>query len=250
MTKKFNLKKMSASKNVTITEKRNIKLNNDFDQSAVDDSGNYDYRLKDGRKNPTGDEPYEKMLKKVRTSKDDAGITEGEMNKANLRSDKMNKTPLMDYSKENSNKLADDFKQANDKEDRDTSFWDDGVGSQMLGEKTTIVNNVQKSQLLSSYKSREEFEKMNKMAQSTLKDADALLYSLFRKAADERRELTEQENQIVLDINSGKIRVLSQFKPTGEFDYEALAQEEAAEDLEERARIEEALEQAKLEPIE
>ena len=263
MVQKFNLKKISSSKDIVILEKQIINKNEEFGTKSVDDSGNYAYRLKEGHKNPAGDAVYESMLSDVRTSKDDVGITEAEMNKDNInpingmdvRSDKMNKTPLMDYSIENDNKLAEKIKAENAKEKRDTSFWDDGVGSQMLGKKTVIVKNKSESQLLSNYKNRDEFEKVNKMASSTLrqlKDADALLYSIFRKASDQRRELTVKEEQIVLDINSGKIRILGQFDPTQDFDPERLEQdlkseqdgflaEDKEEELEELEAIDKAL---------
>ena len=221
MTRKFNLKKMADSKDIVPIEKQIINKNKELNTESIDNSGNYDYRLRDGRKDPRGDVAYEKMLSDVRVAKENTGITEAEMNKEDhkpingmeMRSDKMNKTPLMDYSIENDNKLAEQISKETKKDKRDTSFWDDGVGEQMLGEKTVIVSNKPSSQLLSNYKTREDFEKANKMirtAMSTMKDADALLYSIFRKAADERRELKDVEKQIVLDINSGKIRALSQ----------------------------------------
>jgi len=263
MVQKFNLKKMSSSKDLVALEKQIINKNKEFGTESIDDSGSYAYRLKAGHKDPAGDALYESILADVRTSKDDVGITEAEMNKSDIkpingmdvRSDKMNKTPLMDYSIENDNKLAEKIKSENNKEERDTSFWDKGVGSQMLGEKTVIVSNDSKSQLVSNYKTREEFEKVNKMAASTLsqlKDADALLYSIFRKASDQRRELTKKEEQIVLDINSGKIRILGQFDPTKDFDPQRLDQdlkseqdelsaEDKEEELEELRAIDKAL---------
>jgi len=236
MVQKFNLKKMSSSKDIVALEKQIIDKNREQRTESIDDSGNYAYRLKDGHKKPTGDATYESMLADARVSKDDAGITEAEMNKENIktindmdiRSDKMKKTPLMDYSKKSDTELEAKSKTENAKEDRDTSFWDEGVGSQMLGPKTVIVSNDSESQLVSNYKTREDFEKANKMAKSTLselKDADALLYSIFRKASDQRRELSSKEEQIVLDINSGKIRILGQFDPAQDFDPEILGQE-------------------------
>ena len=263
MAQKFNLKKMSSSKDIVALEKQIIDQNEELGTESVDDSGNYAYRLKEEHKDPAGDATYESMLEGSRTSKDDAGITEAEMNKSDIkpingmdiRSDKMENTPLMDYSKENDNKKEEKIRAKNAEEDRDTGFWDKGVGSQMIGPKTVIVRNESNSQMVSNYKTRDEFEKVNKMAASTLlklKDADALLYSIFRNAADSRRELTAKENQIVLDINSGKIRILGQFDPTEDFDPEVLEQELKSEEdemtaedkedeLEELKEIEKAL---------
>lgn len=256
MAQKFNLSKMSENQNIVATEKQLINKNEELDTQAVNVSGNYDYRLKDVRKQPTGDAIYESLLKAVRTG-GNTGITEAEMNKEqkpingmDMRSDKMRKTPLMDYSIKNDKELEAKIRKENGKEKRDTDFWDKGVASQMLGEKTVIVSNEQHSQLISNYDTREEFEKTNKMirtAMTDIQDADAMLYSIFRKAADERRELSPTENQIVLDINSGKIRVLSQMdlgNSGGKVEQDQMMAGDVDEDDEERQMIDEAIEKA------
>lgn len=263
MAIKFNLSKVSTKKAEIISEKRINELNKEMKNEAIDDSGSYEYRLKDGRKHPEGDATYQKLLQEKRINSSSQGITEFELNAKSktindmkVRNDETNNTPLMDYSKEAENKCADKFSKENKRDKRDTSFWDDNVGQQMIGETTKIVANDQSSQLVSNYNSRKEFNKKMKMAETTLKtlkDADAMLYSLYRKSADEHRELTNTEKQIITDVNSGKIRVLSQFKPSGEFSEEMLDQDMKAEELdsvaEEIAGIQEALESSMEEDV-
>lgn len=263
MAKKFNLSKIPTKRAEIISEKRIMEMNKEMKNDAIDDSGSYEYRLRDGRKYPEGDAISEKQLVEKRINASSAGITEYELNNKKdtindmrVRSDETNNTPLMDYSKEAENKCAEKFSKENKKDKRDTSFWDDNVGQQMIGETTKIVANDQSSQLISNYESRKEFNKKLKMAKTTLKtlkDADAMLYSLYRKSVDEHRELTDVEKQIVTDVNSGKIRVLSQFKPDGEFSEEMLAQDEKSEELdsvaEEIEGIQEALESSMEEDV-
>ena len=224
------------------------------DNQSIDDSGNIEYRLKDNRTSPDGQETTQKQLEAVRTANDGQEITEaamergtkGKFNLAKYRVEDR-QSPLMDYAKTNefsNDKLA----KKKDEEKRDTEFWDKFVGDQLDYEPTKIVANSQPSQLLSNFETREDFEKENnsiKKTAETLKDADAMLYYIYRKAATESREATVEERQMIDDINSGKIRVIAQMRNEEPIDEELRVEEstKAADDMEERRSEEEILRQ-------
>jgi len=114
-------------------------------------------------------------------------------------------------------------------QDWDTSFWDKYVGNQMQGPTTKITDNVQKSQLqnhpdrfvgldkempiMDRYQDSEKVwgkaEDFYKMVEASLKNSDAILFTIHAKAAIEDRELTEKEQQMVTDVNSAKVRLLA-----------------------------------------
>lgn len=216
----FNLKQAKKEVVIIPMEKMLIKENKEMGLKPAEDSGNLDYLLKDNRKEPDGQEICEKLLEKVRCAKEDVKILEGTLNDAKKAINDMDhraKTiakPLMDYSKDAENKLEEDFVKASEK-NRDTDFWDKFVGDQLLGEDKKIIVNRQPSQLLSNFKTREDFNKENpsidkKASVELLKDADSMLFYLYKTAATENRELNTAEKQIADDINSGKIRLLAQ----------------------------------------
>lgn len=113
--------------------------------------------------------------------------------------------------------------------DEETAFWDEYVGVQMLGKQTKIVSNSENSQLQND-SSRfvnldkikisvdpnetidsvlEDQNKFKKMVMASLQDADALIFGICKKASDEKRELSIEEQQQIKDINSGKARILA-----------------------------------------
>ena len=214
---KFNLKK-HAEGYVDQVETRLQDQSKSMGIEATDDSGNYEYRLKETRKEPSGDETYQKMLENNRESNSGDEITEAAMNRKDktindmeVRSDAMANTPLQDYSIPQDKEYEKEYTEAQQSEKRDTEFWDKYVGDQMLGMTTKIVDNGQSSQLISNYEDRDDFDKNVKMAESvqSLKDADAILFYIYKRAFMEDRDVNEEEKQIIADVNSGKIRILS-----------------------------------------
>ena len=217
---KFNLKQ--ANQSVPQVENRLRTRNDELKTEAIDDSGSYQYRLRGEHSDPAGDTPYQKLMEEARNDNDGDEITEAAMNRSDgktindmkVRSDDMANTPLMDYAKKMDNE---DVLLSSGK--RDTKFWDEVIGPGSPGhdsksfERTKVVKGHGGSQLVSNYDSREDFEKANKMAKAAsglLRDADAIIFSVYRKAAQEgRSELTGEEQQVISDINSGKIRILS-----------------------------------------
>ena len=229
----FNLNKNSkkqiktAQDAVVTTEKMLIENNKKLGLEPNEEDGNYTKLLESDRENPVGDKNYEKLLADVRVeAASDKSILETMLNNTkdtlNKLRDEDTNVPLMDFAKKHVVEREKEYKKAVDKKgDRDTSFWDKYVGQQLDKDQiTTITNNVQPSQLLSNYDTREDFNKANPSigkdvpeAVDELKTADAMLYFIYRTASEESRELSDKEKQIVTDINGGKIRILSQFKP-------------------------------------
>ncbi|KKL81887.1 hypothetical protein LCGC14_1990290 [marine sediment metagenome] len=99
---------------------------------------------------------------------------------------------------------------AAENEKKDTSFWDKYVGVQLEGEKTTISKNIPDSaSQLQNNPARFKGEKINKMISASLQDADAMLFHIYATSTQEGRKLTKKEEQQIVDINSGKYRILN-----------------------------------------
>jgi hypothetical protein len=235
-----------AQNSVVTTEKMLIENNEKLGLEPNEEDGNYTKLLESDRENPIGDKNYEKLLADVRVeASEDKSILEAVLNNAkntiNKLRDESTNIPLMDFAKKNVIEREKEYQKAVDKGDRDTSFWDKYVGQQLDKDQITkITNNIQSSQLISNYDTRDDFNKENPsigkkvpVAVDELKSADAMLYFIYRTASEESRELSDKEKQMVTDINSGKMRILSQynsqFKPEqnlSEEEWEELMREE------------------------
>ena len=53
-------------------------------------------------------------------------------------------------------------------------------------------------------------DKVNKMVMASIKDADAMLFHIYATAAKSRRNINNEEKQQIVDINSGKMRLMAQ----------------------------------------
>jgi hypothetical protein len=162
----------------------------------------------------------EKQLdKNERRSEDNNVLLESKLNseKTNLnefsdsfRNDKG--AHPMDYFKEGEKAEKKAYNAAEDKK-LGKRKMDEIAGEQMIGEKTTIVNNEYKSQLLSNYDSREDFLNKNKsvkQASKTLFDADGLLFEIYKTASVENRELNDVEIKRIDTITNAKVQLVSQ----------------------------------------
>jgi len=208
----YNLKKQAQIKP---TEKMLQEQNDHYDVSLKGDAVITDKQLKEDRKSPQGDKIGEKQLRDVRNASDSI-ILEKQLNigtnsSIDTRGDKG--VVLMDMPLEAARKSQKEF----NKEDKgnlsaeNKAFWD----ALVEGGSKKIKNNVQGSQLLSNYDSRDDFNKSNpsfdKKA-SLLSDADAMLYHVYKQAASYSRELTADEQLIVNSINANKMRILADHK--------------------------------------
>lgn len=154
-------------------------------------------------------------------------------------------SPIDALAHANDRKFRDAFSKAN--KGADTAFWDKYVGDQLDGPVTKVPSNVSPtgSQLPNSPErfgkldnlpldpkaqvNRKNFspaldikpmhgfagnEKALKMAMSSLKDADGLLFGIYLKAAQENRTLSKDEKELVSGINRDKALIMSQIIPT------------------------------------
>lgn len=110
----------------------------------------------------------------------------------------------------------DAFQNARKGEDYDTEFWDKYVGVQKMGPRKKITDNVQSSQLHNHpdrhdglKKDLSNTEKIDDMVMASLKQADKMQFHIYAQASYEDRELTDNETQMINDINAGKARVLA-----------------------------------------
>jgi len=168
---------------------------------------------------------YEKQLEATRQGKDNFITTE----KALEKNDKLYNDRRLDENKPIMpiNLLAESydqkhyeaFRKAEKNIKTDTLFWDKYIGVQMEGEKTKVGINIEKNQLENN---PDRFKNINttnvkdivkvdidKIA-SSLKDADALLFHIYRTASYENRNLNVREKEIINNINNEKIKILSQ----------------------------------------
>ena len=232
----FNLKKSAQSHG---NYEAMLKEDNDNKNKTLKDNSTTNVLLDEQRKGCEA-ETLNVKLESKRTGSADA-ITEVRMDKeAKMFNEKRNKTtwdgqikPMDLLAEARDQKKLADIKKAEDGlagiNDDDTKFWDEYVNKQLIGEKTTIVSNVQKSQLqnhpdrfagmekvkitvdpiITADETLSQGEKIEKMAESMLRDADAMLYFINYKAAKENRELTAAEIQQVNNINSAKSRIMA-----------------------------------------
>ncbi len=144
---------------------------------------------------------FQNQLKDVRTDKDQLVGYQKLLDKSRLDQKDQNS---IQYRLQNSGKHTDDSDKI---PPMDNAF---------VGKKATskqAKDDKFKSQLLSNYDSREDFNKAVGIKSSDKKEklvsADAMIYYIYRTAASENRQVNQQQTQILNDINSAKIRILN-----------------------------------------
>lgn len=216
----FNLK---AAKKETV-DTQESRLQRDRDQHALPNPvGNGDWLLKGVRK----DEKLalvEKELASKREGTKDVKLTEGQLNaheppKGYPKRDGTNESakmpPLAAVNAAQEAERLKAYKKAEDKE-ADTEFWDKYLGVQMVTPKTKTPKQVTDTQLQNdadrvkgSTEGTPDQSKIKDVVMASIKDADAMLYFIHRKAADENRELTEKEKMMVASISVDKEKFIS-----------------------------------------
>lgn len=212
--KKFNLRKKANATDDTINDKRldenrkgmNLSIEQ---QDAVSKNINLSIPTKD--KDNTV--PFNQQLNAARKNESEVAITEAGMDDKIVDFKSKDKKQVMDINVES--QKYDDEKEAAlkkaEKEKRDTSFWDKFVGVQLEGKKTKVDNNIPASaSQLPNKPERFKGKTVDKMVMASIKDADAMLFHIYATAAKAGRELTKDEEQQVIDINSGKMRLMAQ----------------------------------------
>ncbi len=196
---------------ITIEEKRNQEHNKKFNLKAIKNTGNYEWQLEDDRKQPTGDRIYEKLLSDVRVGSSNI-ITDKQLDKRDSYIKHRNNIDVLSSEQGNptEKERAKAYHRANFADDHDTAFWDKWVGVQIPEyDFTRISDNKQYSQLVENYDDRKEFRKSTNEIITSLKEADAMLFHIYRTAATEHRDLTETENKMVNDITYAKMEILA-----------------------------------------
>lgn len=210
---KFNLKTVKLGTSV-INEKNMDKQRDDMNlsnekQKSVDKNINFSISKKD----IDNTVPFNVQLEAARKNKEGEKIIESKMDKREISFGEKTEqvSPINRESQKYDSEKIEKFRKA--QQDKDTLFWDNYVGVQMEGDITKVDKNVPSSQLQNN-PDRFKGEKTKKMV-SALKDADAMLFHIHASAKKEGRELNDNEKQQIVDINSGKARILSQYDEGG-----------------------------------
>ena len=176
-----------------------------------------DKLLEDGRTTPDGLQIKEKRLEKNRVNADENVILEKQMEKNDSLTKRLNEPsiPITDFALEAEKKEETDFAKENkvSQKDYDVEFWDAYV-KQPTDKK--VYTGSARSQLLSTYNNRKDFEEANQFAKKAseekvdqIKDADAMLFHIYKTASAENRDLNKDEQQMVNDINSSKLDIMA-----------------------------------------
>lgn len=207
-----------------------------------DSTPNLNGLLDSVRRDQSADQVHEANLKESRDSSFKAdGVTESQLGSRKSyvvhrtdKSENVHMKPMDALSEAYDQKFRKAYSEA--EEDGDTKFWDKFVGDQMLSDTTKISGNVpdignqlsnnperfeslkgQPSNSLatdnfSSYTKRDNIKPMT-MA-SSLKDADAMLFSIYYRAASQNRDVNKREQDLIEAISAEKRVLLAQLDPS------------------------------------
>lgn len=236
--RKFNLSKSAANSDAPKPyEKYLLDSNEGHGLKADPNPGNLDYLLtRKVHKNKDASVPFNKQLADARKGTNN-GILEKALNDnptlfQERRSDKayagnVSGNNLLVESYDQRREAA--FEAARKGGPKTTDIAAEKVDEQYIGEPTKIVGNTQGSQLenqpdrfknLESTQPNNEDQEENRktlnksdnfdeMVTAALKQADAMLFTIYARAAYEGRDLSSNENQMISDINSAKARVMA-----------------------------------------
>ena len=210
----FNLKKV-ASKTPQILDKE-LKDNRKKMEMCTDAQGVVDKNI--NLSMPTKDKDntvaFNKQLDAARKNDTkDPQITEASMDKKEVAFGEKTEgvSPLAVKSQSLDDEKTKAYKKAEEEIKKDTLFWDKYVGVQLEGPSTKVDKNLPASaSQLPNNPARFKGKDVEKMVMASLKDADAMLFHIYAIAGKEGRALTKEEEQQIIDINSGKTRILSQ----------------------------------------
>ena len=218
--KKFNLRKKASANDMVIGEKKleenRTSMNLSNDQQGVVGK-NINLSLPTKSKDNTI--PFNVQLEASRKNKTNVAITEADMDNKTVDFKSIDKKQVMDINVESRKYMdehSDAYKKAEAASKADTEFWDKYVGDQLEGEgmPTKVHNNIPgAASQLQNAPDRFKGKKIDKMVMASMKDADAMLFHIYAKASQENRGLTNEEQQQIVDINSGKIRLAQMVQP-------------------------------------
>lgn len=191
--------------------------------------GNTDWLLSKNRTNKDIDTTIQGQLKSVREGSDlgnaDGRVTEGQLEHHKsptdfvpTRKEGIDDLQMSPLAALNAAQEAEHVKAFNDaSEKRDTGFWDKYLGVQLQGKRTKVpaqVSNVD-SQLQNAFDRTKSLKPddmgqhagLKEMVMASMKDADAMLFFLYHKAASEKRELNAEEKTLVDGITADKVKL-------------------------------------------
>lgn len=203
---KFNLKKSQK-----INDKKLEDWRKDFNLDKRDVSKNINSVI--SKKDKDVEDTIEKQISKdTDKKKTDLKVTEKNLNTNDKRKENKNKDLTLlnaDTEKYHQEKLK-KYKEENKVDDKDLEFWDKYTG--LSTDKENIKDNSQLLNNENRFKNMKDSynPEIKKTVMASLKDADAMLFHIYAKSQKESRDLTEYEKQMVVDINSGKRRLLAQ----------------------------------------
>jgi len=216
--KKFNLRKKASAGDATISDKgldknrKDMNLSND-QQGVVGKNINLSLPIK----NKDNTVPFNQQLEASRKNATKVEITEAGMDDKITDFKSKDKKQVMDINVESRkyvDEQSDAYKKAEKASKANTEFWDKYVGVQLEGTMKNVSNNVPASgSQLQNHPDRFKGENINKMVMASIKDADAMLFHIYATAASASRDLTKEEEQQIVDINSGKVRLAQMVQP-------------------------------------
>jgi hypothetical protein len=155
-------------------------------------------------KNKDNTVPFNAQLEAARKKETNQQIIEAKMDDKEVTFGTQEDT-MMDINEETQkhvDKKEADFKKAENATDTDTSFWDNFVGKDLEKSPNKVVaNDPDKASQLPNVNASE--------IESTLRDADAMIYHIYATAKSEDRDLEDEEKQQLVDIESGKSRYMA-----------------------------------------
>jgi hypothetical protein len=158
--------------------------------------------------------PFNKQLDAARKNDTkDPQITEASMDKKEVAFGGKTEgvSPVAAKSQSLDDEKTKAYKKAEEEGKKDTLFWDKYVGVQLEGPSTKVDKNLPASaSQLPNNPARFKGKDIEKMVMASLRDADAMLFHIYASAGKEGRSLTKEEEQQIVDINSGKTRILAQ----------------------------------------
>jgi hypothetical protein len=121
--------------------------------------------------------------------------------------DTFDQLPINLLEEKRQQEYARDYKRAQDI-DPDTEFWDDYI-TEEIGQPTSQLHNHHDRFRSFNEADILKNEGVRQMVTASLVDADAMIYHLFRSAADKNRELTADEKKLLVQLSSEKAKVLA-----------------------------------------
>ena len=211
----FNHKKHAQ----TTQEERLQEQRNHFDTETKLPTSTTNALLDGLRKNDNQDIPpaYDGLLDEARTKKSLTKTTEGQIDDSDVPADlpkrtgedKHDQLPINLLGEVREKERAKAYEKATVK-DADTEKWDKllGVDEPLKSAPSQLANHEDRFSRLTTDDVLKN-KNVKDLVMASMRDADAMLYFIYHKAASEGRKLNEKEQSLVDGITSDKTRLAS-----------------------------------------